>query len=120
VATGSPYPPLEIDGGQVPVAQCNNVLIFPAVGLGVVASHATRVTDDMMLAAATALGELSLALTDQHGSLLPRIDQLRDAAVHIASAVAVAAVRDGVAPPASDDQLAARVAAAQWTPQYEG
>jgi malate dehydrogenase (oxaloacetate-decarboxylating) len=53
VATGSPYPPLEIDGNRVSVAQCNNVFVFPAVGLGVVASDARRVTDGMMQAAAT-------------------------------------------------------------------
>ena len=48
VATGSPYPPIEADGRRVPVAQCNNVFIFPAIGLGVVASGARRVTDAMM------------------------------------------------------------------------
>jgi malate dehydrogenase (oxaloacetate-decarboxylating) len=110
VATGSPYPG---------VAQCNNVFIFPAVGLGVVAARATRVTDAMMRAAASTLGELSPALRDAHGLLLPPVGELRDAAVHIACAVAAAAVRDGVAPHADDEELRARVRAAQWKPQYE-
>lgn len=57
VATGSPYPPLDIDGRQIPVAQCNNVFIFPAVGLGVGASRARRVTDGMLRAAASALAD---------------------------------------------------------------
>jgi malate dehydrogenase (oxaloacetate-decarboxylating) len=118
VATGSPYPPMDVDGASVPVAQCNNVFIFPAVGLGVVASQATRVTDGMLQAAASALGELSPALTNGRASLLPPVAKLRDAAVHVASAVAIAAVGEGVAPPAREDALRARVAASQWTPAY--
>src|ERR1700693_5564647 len=61
VATGSPYAPVRYEGRTIPIAQCNNVFIFPAVGLGVVASRARRVTDGMILAAARALGEQSPA-----------------------------------------------------------
>src|SRR5262249_54002979 len=50
IATGSPYAPVRYEGRMIPIAQCNNVFIFPAVGLGVVASGARRVTDGMMLA----------------------------------------------------------------------
>jgi malate dehydrogenase (oxaloacetate-decarboxylating) len=119
VAAGSPYPPLELSGRQVPVAQSNNVFVFPAVGLGVLAARARRVTDGMFDAAARALGELSPAASDPHAPLLPRIAQLRAAAVHIASAVAIAAVHDGVASAASDDELQDRVRASQWTPHYD-
>ncbi len=118
VATGSPYPPLQLDGQQVPVAQSNNVFIFPAVGLGVLAARAHRVTDGMLDAAAHALGELSPAATDPHASLLPPVGELRAAAAHIAAAVAIAAVHDGVAPAASDDELRDRIGASQWTPHY--
>jgi hypothetical protein len=119
VATGSPRPPLELHGRQVPVAQSNNVFIFPAVGLGVLAARARRVTDGMLDAAARALGELSPAASDPHASLLPRVGELRAAAAHIASAIAIAAVNDGVAPAASDDELQHRVGTAQWAPHYE-
>lgn len=118
LATGSPYPPLEIDGRAAPVAQCNNVFIFPAVGLGVLAAQATRVTDGMLDAAASALGELSPALRDAHGSLLPPVGELRAAAVEIASAVAVTAVLESVAPAATEDEVRAAVARSQWTPNY--
>jgi malate dehydrogenase (oxaloacetate-decarboxylating) len=118
VATGSPYPPLLLGGQHAPVAQSNNVFIFPAVGLGVLAARARRVTDGMFDAAAHALGELSPAASDPHASLLPRVAQLRAAATHIAAAVAIAAVNDGVAPAASDDDLLHRVDASQWTPHY--
>jgi len=118
-ATGSPYPPVEVGGRRVEVAQSNNVFIFPAVGLGVVASGATRVTNAMMQAAATALGEVSPALTDPQASLLPPVGRLREVALHVATAVALAAVADGVAPRAVEADLRRRVSAAQWSPHYE-
>ena len=46
--------PVSYQGRRIPVAQCNNVYIFPAIGLGLVASRASRVTDGMILAAARA------------------------------------------------------------------
>ena len=87
VATGSPYPPVQYEGRTIPIAQCNNVFIFPAVGLGVVASRARRVTDGMMLAAARALGEHSPARTDPCGSLLPALRDVRAVTRAIATAV---------------------------------
>ena len=119
VATGSPYPPLALDGKRVPVAQCNNVFIFPAIGLGVIAARARRVTDGMFDAAARALGALSPAASDPHASLLPPVGELRAAAVEIATAVAIAAAKDGVASADSDDELRERVVKSQWTPHYE-
>lgn len=118
VATGSPYPPVQFEGRLIPIAQCNNVFIFPAVGLGVVASGARRVTDGMMLAAARALGEQSPARKDPSGSLLPALRDVRDVARAIATAVALEAQDAGVAPKTSPEALRDRVAAAQWTPQY--
>ena len=118
VATGSPYAPVQYEGRTIPIAQCNNVFIFPAVGLGVVASGARRVTDGMMLAAARALGEHSPARTDPSGSLLPALRDVRAVARAIATAVGLEAQRAGVAPKTSPEELRDRVAATQWTPEY--
>jgi malate dehydrogenase (oxaloacetate-decarboxylating) len=118
VATGSPYPPVQYEGRTISIAQCNNVFIFPAVGLGVVASGARRVTDGMMLAAAHALGEHSPARTDPSGSLLPALRDVRGVARAIATVVGLGAQRAGVAPLTSAEELRDRVAAAQWTPEY--
>jgi malate dehydrogenase (oxaloacetate-decarboxylating) len=100
------------------VSQCNNVFIFPAVGLGVVASRARRVTDGMLIAAARCLAEMSPALRDPAASLLPPLSELRGVAVEIACAVGAAAQREGHAPVTPADDLRARVAAWQWTPAY--
>jgi len=118
VATGSPYAPVRYEGRTIPIAQCNNVFIFPAVGLGVVASGARRVTDGMMLAAARALGEHSPARTDPSSSLLPALRDVRAVARAIAIAVGLEAQRAGVAPPTSPEDIRDRVAATQWVPEY--
>jgi malate dehydrogenase (oxaloacetate-decarboxylating) len=117
-ATGSPFAPVEFAGRKIPIAQCNNVYVFPAVGLGLVASGARRVTDRMMMAAGRALGENSPAVSDPSAALLPALKDLRAIARQIAFEVGVEAQKAGVAPPTSPDELRDRIAATQWTPEY--
>ena len=118
VATGSPFAPVSHGGRTIPIAQCNNVYIFPAIGLGVVASGASRVTDAMMLAAARELAANSPALKDASASLLPALTDIRRVAAEIAAAIGREAQRAGLAPKMSGDELRRRVAAAQWAPAY--
>jgi malate dehydrogenase (oxaloacetate-decarboxylating) len=118
IATGSPFAPLVRNGVEYPVAQCNNVYIFPAMGLAVTAAQATRVTDEMMRAAAATLGEASPALADPDQSLLPAWVDVPDIAVRIAHAVAVEAVADGVAPKRSGEELTKRIMQVRWLPVY--
>src|SRR3984893_5373177 len=118
VATGSPFAPVSYGGRAIPIAQCNNVYIFPAIGLGVVASGARRVTDAMMLAAARALAGNSPALKDPSASLLPPLTDIRRVAAQIAIAVGIEAQKDGLAPKLAEEELRQRVTAAQWTPTY--
>src|SRR5581483_9235666 len=118
IATGSPFAPLLRDGVEHPVAQCNNVYIFPAMGLAVTAAQATRVTDEMMRVAAATLGEASPAVTDSDQPLLPAWSEVPDVALRIAHAVAVQAVAEGVAPQRGDEELSKRIAAVRWTPEY--
>ena len=118
VATGSPFAPVNYGGRKIPIAQCNNVYIFPAIGLGVVASGARRVTDSMMLAAARALAANSPALKDFSASLLPLLTDLPRVAAEIALAVGTRAQKDGVAAKLGEDELRQQVTAAQWTPEY--
>jgi malate dehydrogenase (oxaloacetate-decarboxylating) len=106
------------EGRKIPIAQCNNVYIFPAVGLGVVASTARRITDPMMLAAARTLARNSPPLKDACASLLPPLTDLRGVAADIALAVGIAAQKDGVAAQMIEDELRARIMETQWTPDY--
>jgi len=118
VASGSPFAPVTYGVRKIPVAQCNNVYIFPAMGLGVVASRARRVTEPMLLAAARALAANSPALKNTSGSLLPPLTAIRGVAADIAVAVGMEAQKDGVAPKISEDKLRERVRQTQWTPAY--
>jgi malate dehydrogenase (oxaloacetate-decarboxylating) len=118
IATGSPFPPLERNGVEYPVAQCNNVYIFPAMGLAATAAQATRVTDEMMRVAAATLGEASPALNDPNQPLLPSWSDAPDVAIRIAQAVAEQAVAEGVAPKRSSEELAERITQVHWHPVY--
>ena len=118
IATGSPYPPAVFDGRSWPISQCNNVYAFPAVGLGVVASRADRVTDGMLIAAARELAAHSPALKNPAASLLPGLSDLRAVAVEIACAVGATAQREGHAAETSPEELRAKILSAQWTPDY--
>ncbi|HWN27529.1 MAG TPA: malic enzyme-like NAD(P)-binding protein, partial [Actinomycetospora sp.] len=119
VATGSPFAPLQRDGREVPVAQCNNVYVFPAMGLAVTAAQATRVTDAMMRAAAGALGAASPALRDADAPLLPPWAQVRELAEDMAVAVGLQAVADGVAPQRTEAEMRDAVRATRWEPGYD-
>jgi len=118
VASGSPFAPVSYGGRKIPIAQCNNIYIFPAMGLGLVASGALRVTGAMLLAAARTLGGHSPALKNPSASLLPPLTELRSVAAQIAIAVGLEAQKDGVAPRISEDELRQRVFKMQWTPAY--
>ncbi|MEK6302118.1 MAG: NAD-dependent malic enzyme [Acidobacteriota bacterium] len=118
VATGSPYAPVSFGGEVYRIGQCNNVFIFPGVGLGVIASRARRVTTQMFVAAANRLSEFSPALADNRAPLFPSIDDVRTVSREVALTVASEAVRAGLAEQASSEELTRRVDAKMWRPEY--
>jgi malate dehydrogenase (oxaloacetate-decarboxylating) len=95
VATGSPFGDVDYGGTRYVIGQANNALVFPGLGLGVIAARATRVTDHMLAAAAHAVAELVDTATPG-APLLPRVEQLRETSVAVAAAVIAAARADGV------------------------
>lgn len=97
VATGSPFPPLARDGASLRVGQCNNVFIFPGVGLGVLASGAREVKPGFFTAAARTVASLVSPADLARGILLPEIGRLRDIALAVAGSVGETAIRGGVA-----------------------
>ena len=116
VGTGSPFPPVEVNGKLIPIAQTNNSYIFPGLALGILVSRARRVTDGMVMAAAKALAQLSPALEDKDGRLLPPIAESRKVGLIVAEAVGRQAIAEGVAGISSD--LTAALKAYVWEPVY--
>jgi malate dehydrogenase (oxaloacetate-decarboxylating) len=116
VATGSPFAPVTHAGITYRIAQANNALVFPGLGLGVAVARARRVSDSMLVAAADTIAGLSDAST-LGAPLLPPVDHLREVSATVAVAVANAAAADGLAEVAIDDPIQ-QVHQAMWQPEY--
>lgn len=122
VATGSPFAdvPQSVTGGGRPrkIGQCNNAYIFPGVGLGVIAAGARRVNQEMFVAAARALSEMSPALNDRMASLFPDLKDIRAVSRQVAIAVGMQAQRSGLAEASSRAELERKVDEKMWAPRY--
>ncbi|MBS1802081.1 MAG: NAD-dependent malic enzyme [Acidobacteria bacterium] len=118
VGTGSPFPPVEINGVRTRLSQVNNSFIFPGLALGILVSQARRVTDGMVMAAAKALARLSPSREDASAPLLPAVGESRKVAMMVSEAVAQQAAREGVALVGSDAGLADRIRSYVWNPVY--
>jgi len=118
VATGSPFDPVVIDGHKHVIGQCNNAFVFPGVGLGVLISEASRVTDSMFLAAARALANFTRSVDATDGALYPRLRELRTVSQLIALKVAQTARDEGCGRTLDDDSLKAAIAEFCWQPNY--
>ena len=116
IATGSPFAPVTYDGVQHQIAQANNALIFPGLGLGVTVARARRVSDAMLVAAAAALAGLSDPGMPG-AAVLPPVTSLREVSAEVATAVARTAVAEGLAQAEPGDP-ATRIADAMWEPAY--
>lgn len=118
VATGSPFAPVSWHDKTFPIAQCNNAYIFPGIGLGVIASGATRVTESMLIAASRALADCSPLVDHAAGPVLPEVKDIQQVSKAIAVAVGKAAQLAGVAVVTSEEVLTQAVNANFWQPQY--
>ena len=118
VATGIPVSPFDYEGTTFTIGQGNNALLYPGLGLGVIVSGASRVTDGMLLAAAQAVAG-QVDPTEPGASLLPPVENLRASSATVAVAVARQAEADGVATASqSHDNLIQAVQDAMWQPAY--
>ncbi len=118
VATGSPFPPVTYNGRTIPIGQCNNMFIFPGIGLGIIASQARFVKAEMFVGAARALSDCSPARKDPNASLYPKIEDVREVARRVAMAVGKAAQQAGVTEQTSEEELERHITATMWMPQY--
>jgi malate dehydrogenase (oxaloacetate-decarboxylating) len=116
VATGSPFPPVEYHGRTYRIAQANNALVFPGLGLGVTVSRARRITDRMIAAAADAVAHLSDA-TQSGAALLPSMENLRMVSAAVAVEVVRSAEQEGHATSTVDEPIQ-QVHEAMWRPEY--
>jgi malate dehydrogenase (oxaloacetate-decarboxylating)(NADP+) len=117
-ACGSPFDPVTLGGRTHVPRQGNNSYIFPGVGLGVIAAKASRVSEEMFMAAAHALAAQVSAEDLQQGSLYPPLRNIRDVSAHIAAAVAKVAFARGLSPKAEPADLLGFVRAQMYEPRY--
>ncbi len=116
VATGSPFQPVTVNGRQYPIAQCNNSYIFPGLGLAVVAAKISRLPDSLLMIASDILAEA--AQQSSANGLLPPLTESRTISEKIAFAVARQAIKEGLAPAKTDDELRQAIADNFWEPAY--
>jgi malate dehydrogenase (oxaloacetate-decarboxylating)(NADP+) len=117
-ASGSPFDAVDYGGRRYVPRQGNNSYIFPGVGLGVIAVGATRVTDEMFMAAAHALAHTVTAADLGQGSLYPPLQQIRQASLAVATAVAEVAYQQGLAEIERPADLAEYIRAQMYAPEY--
>ena len=98
--------------------QGNNAYIFPGLGLGVLHGKVTRITDDLLIAAAKALAEAVTQGQLNAGCLYPPLTQIREVSLKIAVAVAEAAAQNGLTRRIIGPQFADEVRAAMYDPRY--
>ena len=118
IGTGSPFAAVKWNDREVPIDQTNNAYIFPGMGLGILSVDARRVTDRMFMAAAKSLAELSPAHSGKSGRLLPPVSELRSVSWAVAKAVAIQAIKDGVACEFDEQILESRISGTIWEPMY--
>lgn len=118
IATGSPFGKVNYNGQEIEISQCNNALIFPGLGMGMLISRAKELTDTMLLAASNALTEFCMA-DKRKNAILPDFAQVHKISQHVAIAVAQQAARDGVAAGATTEELQDALNKITWRPEYQ-
>jgi malate dehydrogenase (oxaloacetate-decarboxylating)(NADP+) len=118
-ASGSPFPPVTYQGKTFVPGQGNNAYIFPGVGLGVIASEAARVIDEMFFVAAKTLADLVSEDDLGEGRIYPGLPRIREVSAAIATAVADVAFRRGLTTMSRPADLAAHVKAQMYEPTYK-
>jgi len=117
IATGSPFGNIDYNNESIRIAQCNNALIFPGLGLGIIASKAKIVTDNMIWIASKTLSEYPITESN-YTPLLPNFDHVLDISYKIATKVAKQAIKDGVAGIDKNDNLGYLIKLHSWQPEY--
>lgn len=118
IATGSPFAPVQWQGKSIRVSQSNNAFAFPGIGLGVIASRAKLLSDDMLWAATNALSECSPVIHDPTAPLLPALSDILRVSRQVAVAVAATAKKEGLSQMDSTLDLEKAIQQVCWEPRY--
>lgn len=118
VAAGSPFAPVQIEGREQVISQCNNLYIFPGVGLGALVSGTPIVTDEMFIAASQALSNMVTHDELASGRMLPAIQKIRFVSEQVALAVAKEARESDLGLQQDDEALLKMIRNAMWQPKY--
>lgn len=118
IATGTAFPAVEYQNRLLEIAQCNNALVFPGIGLGILAVQASRLSKGMIWAATQALTEHSPSKKDSFLPLLPSLDDAQAVAKHIAVAVARKAIQEKLAQRNKKADLEKLIQDIFWEPRY--
>ena len=117
-ASGSPFPPVRYRDRTLVPGQCNNMYIFPATGLAVYATRATRVTDEMFIAAAQAVAEQVTATELDVGLIYPSPSAILKTEVHVARRIAEAIFARGLARVKEPKDVGAFIESQVYKPEY--
>ncbi len=118
VATGSPFSGVSWNDREYKISQCNNSYIFPGIGLGVIATYSSRISDEMLMVASTTLAELAPDSSAPEDGILPPLTSLSEISKKIAFAVGKVAMQEGICLEISDDDLRRAIDRNFWTPAY--
>lgn len=117
-ASGSPFPPVTLGDKTFVPGQGNNVYIFPAMGMAVLATQATRVTEDMFIVAAQAVAEQVTQADLDKGLIYPPQHDIRKASLHVAARIAERIFDNGLARVERPTDIAAHIEALAYRPVY--
>ena len=117
-ASGSPFPPVEINGRRFVPGQGNNVYIFPAMGMAVFATEATRVTEEMFIVAAQAVAEQVTEENLSMGLIYPPQSRILEASLHVAERIAAYIFDQGLTRGPRPDDVGALIRARAYRPVY--
>lgn len=118
IATGSPFDDITFKGKRIRIAQCNNALVFPGIGLGLITTKAKRLTTASLLAACDALSDYAPVMSDASAPLLPSIEQAQAVAVKIATAVAKQVIAENNHTVDIMGNLEEHIQSIMWEPRY--
>ena len=116
VATGIPAGTVSYKGVDYVIGQANNALIYPGLGLGMLASEASLLTDEMIGAAAHSLSGI-IDMSKPGAPVLPPFKYVADVSIRVAEAVAKTAQKQGLARAEEKDMVKA-VQDMKWYPKY--